>query len=137
MPKHILLWYLKSWQLKKILLLKRLGLKNLFQALPGFFVVLILVTIPGKDLPTPDNWMIAIDYDKLIHIGVFGFLAFLFMCPFGKSLLPPKQKTALFYTLCPCYHCLGAILPKYCKNFTFLVEATTLQTGLQIVLAAY
>ena len=75
---------------------KEIGIKKFVPAIVWFFVVLFLVTIPGNDLPTPDNWMIAIDYDKLIHIGVFGFLAFLFMYPFGKSSLPSKQKLHYF-----------------------------------------
>jgi len=75
---------------------KEIGIKKFIPGIAWFFVVLVLVTIPGKDLPTPDNWMIAIDYDKLIHIGVFGLLAFLFMYPFGKSSLPPKQKLHYF-----------------------------------------
>ncbi|MGC4101391.1 VanZ family protein [Ferruginibacter sp.] len=64
---------------------KAIGIKKFIPGIAWFFVVLTLVCIPGEDLPKPDNWMIQIDYDKLIHVGIFGFLAFLFMFPVGQS----------------------------------------------------
>jgi VanZ family protein len=36
--------------------------------------------------------MIQIDYDKLIHVGIFAVLAFLFMHPIVKSGIPAKEK---------------------------------------------
>ena len=75
---------------------KEIGIKKFIPAIIWFFVVLTLISIPGDDLPKVDNWMIAIDYDKLIHIGVFGLLALLFMYPFGKSTLPSKLKLHYF-----------------------------------------
>lgn len=75
---------------------KEIGIKKFIPGIAWFFVVLTLVCIPGEDLPKVDNWMIAIDYDKLIHVGIFGFLAFLFMAPVALSSWPRKQKLYFF-----------------------------------------
>ena len=50
-------------------------------AIVWWFVVLILMCTPGKDLPELGSWTELISLDKLIHIGVFGLLAYLFMRP--------------------------------------------------------
>lgn len=67
--------------------------------MPGiawFFLILIAVCIPGKNLPKVDNWLIKIDYDKLIHVGLFAVLAYLFMYPLAKSSLSVKEKWHYF-----------------------------------------
>ena len=64
---------------------KEIGIKKFIPGIAWFFVVLTLVCIPGYDLPKVDNWMIEINYDKLIHVGIFAVLAFLFMYPIIKS----------------------------------------------------
>ena len=66
--------------------------KKFIPGIAWFFVVFIAVTIPGKNLPKVDNWLLTIDYDKIIHVGIFGLLAFLFMLPIAKMALPKKQK---------------------------------------------
>jgi len=61
---------------------------NLKKFLPGiawFFLVLILICLPGDDLPKVGDWMSAIYFDKWVHVGMFSVLAFLFMIPFCKS----------------------------------------------------
>jgi len=61
---------------------------NLKKFLPGiawFFLVLILICLPGDDLPKVGDWMSAIYFDKWVHVGMFSVLAFLFMLPFCKS----------------------------------------------------
>src|SRR5437868_14619774 len=63
--------------------------------IPGiawFFLVLILVCIPGYDLPKVDNWLIEINFDKFIHIGLFTVLAYLFMYPLARLALSPKER---------------------------------------------
>ena len=55
-------------------------MKLLIRLLPGiawFFLILYLLTIPGKELPQAD-WMDNLHVDKLIHISLFGGLTFLF-----------------------------------------------------------
>lgn len=76
---------------------KAIGIKKFIPGIAWFFLVLTLVCIPGEDLPKPDNWMIQIDYDKLIHVGIFAVLAFLFMYPIAKfSSLSNKEKWYYF-----------------------------------------
>lgn len=61
---------------------------NLKKFLPGiawFFLVLILICLPGDDLPKVGDWMSAIYFDKWVHVGLFSILAFLFMIPFCNS----------------------------------------------------
>ena len=51
-----------------------------------FFVVLILIILPGSDFPKVENWYHKWYVDKWIHAGIFGLLAFLFMYPFVKAI---------------------------------------------------
>lgn len=63
--------------------------------LPGiawFFILLILLCIPGTDLPKSGDWLEKIFIDKWIHAGLFGLLAFLFMAPVYTSSLSPVNK---------------------------------------------
>ncbi|MBC7875034.1 MAG: VanZ family protein [Ferruginibacter sp.] len=63
--------------------------------IPGiawFFLVLTLVCIPGFNLPKVDSWLIEINFDKLIHVGLFAVLAYLFMYPLAKLNLSPKER---------------------------------------------
>lgn len=69
-----------------------LNIKKFIPGIAWFFLVLILICIPGYDLPKVDNWLIEINYDKLIHTGLFAILAYLFMLPVIKSQLTIKQK---------------------------------------------
>ncbi|MEI7471992.1 MAG: VanZ family protein [Chitinophagaceae bacterium] len=58
--------------------------------IPGiawFFIILVLICLPGEDLPKIDNWFTLIYGDKLIHIGIFALLAYLFMQPLSKTAL--------------------------------------------------
>lgn len=75
---------------------KQIGIKKFIPGIAWFFLVLTLVCIPGYDLPKVDNWMIQINYDKLIHVGIFAVLAFLFMQPIAKSPLSKKEKWHYF-----------------------------------------
>ena len=77
-------------------LVKEIGIKKFIPGIAWFFVVLTLICIPGYDLPKVDNWMIEINYDKLIHVGIFAVLAFLFMYPIARSSLSKKEKWHYF-----------------------------------------
>jgi VanZ family protein len=74
----------------------QLPVKKFMPGIAWFFLILIAVCIPGKNLPKVDNWLIKIDYDKLIHVGLFAVLAYLFMYPIAKSSLPAKEKWHYF-----------------------------------------
>jgi VanZ family protein len=71
---------------------KQIGFKKFIPGIAWFFLVLILIVTPGYDLPKVDKWMIQISYDKLIHVGLFSIMAFLFMYPLMKSSLSRQQK---------------------------------------------
>jgi len=73
-------------------ILKEIGIKKFIPGIAWFFLVLVLVVTPGYDLPKVDKWLIQISYDKLIHVGIFGILALLFMHPVAKSVLNKTQK---------------------------------------------
>ena len=71
---------------------KELHIKKFIPGIAWFFLVLLLVCIPGYDLPKVDNWLIEINFDKFIHVGLFAVLAYLFMYPLTKLNLSSKEK---------------------------------------------
>ena len=62
-----------------------LTIKGFIPGIAWFFLVLILICLPGDDLPKAENWMSAIYFDKWVHAGLFSVLAFLFMMPVCRS----------------------------------------------------
>ncbi len=79
---------------------------NISKFLPGiawFLIVLVLICLPGKDVPeTP---LIEIPgFDKLVHVGLFGGIVFLFCMPFKKLDFSRQDKVNLFIkiTLATC-----------------------------------
>ena len=75
---------------------KAMHISKFTPGIAWFFLVLILICIPGYDLPKVDNWLIEINFDKFIHVGLFSVLAYLFMNPLVKSALPQKEKWHYF-----------------------------------------
>lgn len=65
--------------------LKKISFKKFIPGIAWFFVVLVLICLPGSDLPTVDTWLNVIYFDKWIHVGIFCLLAFLFMQPVVRS----------------------------------------------------
>lgn len=68
------------------------GGKKFIPGIAWFFFVLVLLCLPGSDIPSVDDWMNKIFFDKWVHTGLFSIMAFLFMFPFIKSSLPAKEK---------------------------------------------
>lgn len=71
---------------------------NVIKFIPGiawFFVVFVLLFMPGKDVPS-NNWFDIIYFDKWVHTGIFGLLALLFMLPFAYSSINQKEKLHYF-----------------------------------------
>jgi len=66
--------------------------KKFIPGIAWFFLVLILIGLPGDDLPKANDWMDAIYFDKWVHAGLFLMLAFLFMMPIFRSNLNQKTK---------------------------------------------
>jgi VanZ family protein len=66
--------------------------------IPGiawFFVVLVLICLPNDEIPKI-GWLTNINFDKVIHIGIFGMLTVLFCWPFYNSSFPGKQRLQYF-----------------------------------------
>lgn len=70
--------------------------KKFLPAIAWFILVMVLVCLPGDDLPKADSWMELVMFDKWVHAGLFSILAFLFMLPFARSPLSRKEKVFVF-----------------------------------------
>lgn len=76
---------------------KRSSVKRFIPGIAWFFLVLFLICLPGSDIPTVENWLNYIYFDKLVHIGLFSVLTFLFIYPVTRLDLtnPVKKNTAI------------------------------------------
>lgn len=86
--------------------------------IPGiawFFVVLVLLCMPGDDVPDI-GWMSTLNFDKLVHVGVFGLLAFLFMLPAALSPLSNKEKLNHFIRVALAT-CLWGITSEFIQKY--------------------
>lgn len=70
-------------------------LKNFIPGIAWFFVVLIVICIPGKNLPSA-NWLSSIYFDKWIHAGMFAVLTYMFCWPFFISEISYKSRKNIF-----------------------------------------
>lgn len=62
--------------------------------IPGilwFLVIMVLVCLPGDKVPSP-KFLLDINFDKIVHISMFGILLFLFFYPLSRSAMNKKQK---------------------------------------------
>ena len=67
--------------------------------LPGiawFLFVLVLICLPGEDMPEEPGWLNIPEFDKLVHAALFGGIVFWFCMPFKKSIISRPDKTNLF-----------------------------------------
>lgn len=69
-----------------------ISFKKFIPGIAWFFLVLLLICLPGNDLPKADDWMDAIFFDKWVHAGLFSVLAYLFMRPVCKTDLSKISK---------------------------------------------
>ncbi len=74
---------------------KEVSFKKFIPAIIWLLVVLILIMIPGKQLPESE-FLFEIDFDKFVHVGIFGLLAVLFSWPFYKTTIPKNKKILYF-----------------------------------------
>jgi glycopeptide antibiotics resistance protein len=68
------------------------GIKKYTPGIAWFFLTIIAISIPGKELPKFGAWFEQISFDKLIHTFLFGMVAFLWMLPVGLSTQSKKSK---------------------------------------------
>ena len=76
-----------------------ISVKKFIPGIAWFFLVLILICLPGDDLPKADDWMSVIYFDKWVHAGLFSVLSFLFMFPICNSDLSKKEKWNLIFKI--------------------------------------
>ncbi len=83
---------------------KKSHIKKFIPGIAWFFLVLILICLPGSDIPTVDTWLNEIYFDKWVHFGLFAVLTFLFIYPFTKLALSQKEKnnTAIKIAIAAC-----------------------------------
>jgi VanZ family protein len=66
--------------------------KKFIPGIAWFFLVLILICLPGSQFPKKIDWLENIYFDKWVHAGLFGMLGLLFMWPITKSNLSYTSK---------------------------------------------
>jgi VanZ family protein len=71
-------------------------IKKYIPGIAWFFFVLILLCLPGRELPKGDDFLDKIFFDKWVHAGLFCILAYLWMLPVGKSEKPLQEKYQFF-----------------------------------------
>lgn len=75
--------------------MKPITFKQFVPGIAWFFVVLVLICMPGRDIPSA-SWFDKIYLDKWVHTGVFGLLALLFMLPIALSGMNERIKLQYF-----------------------------------------
>ncbi|MEO6405308.1 MAG: VanZ family protein [Ferruginibacter sp.] len=58
-----------------------LNKKRFIPGIAWFFIVSVLLLLPGSDLPTPSPWFQFPYFDKFVHATLFAIQAFLFIWP--------------------------------------------------------
>jgi hypothetical protein len=70
--------------------------KKFIPGIAWFIVVCYILFIPGHDMPEVGNWLEQMNYDKLVHMGIFGILTGLFCRPFHKADIESRKKRKYF-----------------------------------------
>lgn len=72
--------------------------KHFVKFIPGiswFLIMMVLLFAPSTEFPST-KWFGDIQFDKLVHAGVFGLLGLLFMIPVGVSKMEKSDKLQYF-----------------------------------------
>jgi VanZ family protein len=72
-----------------------ISFKKFIPGIIWFFIIFILVTLPGKDIPK-SSFLDEISFDKVVHMGLFCVLTVLFCWPFYKSDVTDEKKATYF-----------------------------------------
>jgi hypothetical protein len=98
--------------------MNRIKIVKFIPGIAWFFIVLVLLLMPGKDVPSND-WLSVIYFDKWVHTGIFGLLALLFMLPYALSPLDQKEKFQYFIRIAIATSVWGLateFMQKYCVS---------------------
>lgn len=105
--------------IQKSRLMKPLLLRNFLPGIAWFFVVLVLICLPGEDIPQPRGWfewMNLVQFDKLVHSGIFAVLAVLFMLPITKAGFSLKT-TWNYFLLIAAIACIWGLTTELIQKF--------------------
>ena len=69
-------------------------LKAFLPAVAWFIISIVLLTLPGRDLPKED-WFDDIQIDKFVHVFLFGVLVYLWYLPWKPAWNKSFLRTAL------------------------------------------
>lgn len=86
--------------------------------LPGiawFFVILVLICLPNDEIPKI-GWLTSIDFDKVIHVGIFGLLTVLFCWPFYNSPLANEARLRYFIKIAIAT-CIWGLTTEFIQKF--------------------
>lgn len=95
---------------------KRSSVKIFIPGIAWFFLVLILICLPGSDFPTVETWLNYIYFDKWVHTSLFAGLTFLFIYPVSTLdlTIAVKKNTAIKIALAACVWALATeFIQKY------------------------
>jgi VanZ family protein len=95
--------------------LKTLRFKQFLPALAYLAFTFYLFTLPGQELPDIP-WAEKINFDKIVHLGLFTVLVFAFSYPFKKSIYNNGQRRKWFLyiaILCIAYGIAIEFIQKY------------------------
>jgi hypothetical protein len=81
-----------------------LSVKKFIPGIAWFFLILVLICLPGSKIPTVETWLNDIYFDKWVHTGLFAVLVFLFIYPMSKLdlALAIKKNMALKIAIAAC-----------------------------------
>ena len=91
-------------------------IRKFIPAIIWFFIVLVLVCLPGYDLPRAQDWMHKLYLDKWIHTSIFGFMGFLFMYPVGRSGFSRTEKWHYFIRIAIA-GCLWGVTTEFIQKY--------------------
>ncbi len=95
--------------------MKPLSFKQFLPAIAFLAFTFFLFTLPGQELPDL-SWAAKINFDKMVHLGLFTILVFVFSYPFKKSTHnnAQRKKWFLYITLISIiYGVIIEIIQKY------------------------
>lgn len=78
--------------------MEKISFRKFLPGIAWFLVIMILTCLPGSDLPKV-GWLEKIHFDKLVHIGMFAVLVFLFSFPYFKSQPHSAKKIHYFLVI--------------------------------------
>ncbi len=95
---------------------KELSVKQFTPGIAWFLLVLVLICLPGSNIPTVETWLNDIYFDKWVHAGLFAVLTFLFIFPVSRTGIPlgVKKNTALKISIAAC---IWALTTEFIQKF--------------------